>query len=190
MKAWCCIFATFLSRETLYTILKMIKKTIFILLTSIILFLLYVNFAVEGRKDNLMSKLKVFIFDNNSLNVESENNHIINSLKIIDNYDRTLFENGETKNRIQNEYGHTLFNIYLDNEYYAQAGHFKTNWWHTHDYKFIIKKINGRNIIELNIEGPNSTNDNFVKYFEKLENGKTKWTNYDEYGSKTDEWVE
>ena len=168
----------------------MVKKIIFILLTSIILFLFYVNFAFEGRKDNLMSKLKVFIFDNNSLNVESENNHIINSLKIIDNYDRTLFENGETKNRIQNEYGHTLFNIYLDNEYYAKAGHFKTNWWHTHDYKFIVKKINGRNIIKLNIVGPNSTNDNFVKYYEKLENGKTKWTNYDDNGIKTDEWVE
>jgi hypothetical protein len=29
-----------------------------------------------------------------------------------------------------------------------------------------------------------------VKYYEKLENGKTKWTNYNGNGITTNEWIE
>ena len=67
---------------------------IFISLLGIIVLSLYINFYVEGRRDNFFSKVKVFVFDTNSISIESDNNIDIKKLMIKDFQNNILFENG------------------------------------------------------------------------------------------------
>lgn len=137
------------------------KKIILLLLIASASFVIYINYFVEGRKDSFMSKLKVFVFDHNSLEVNCEGTELENQLIIKDNFDRVVYKNSSSASKIKNEYGHTVFYFYLNDSIIARAGHFKTNWWHVHSYTF---NINHDTIIVFNIEGKNRNTDKFVIY--------------------------
>ena len=138
---------------------------ILISLLGIVLLSLYINFYVEGRRDNFFSKVKVFVFDTNSLSVESDKNFDINKIMIKDFQNNILFENGIVKNKIQNEYGDMIFDFYYENKQFARVGHFKTNWWHSHDYYFSLIKKSDSIVIETDFEGANAETGFFINYY-------------------------
>ncbi|WP_445717538.1 hypothetical protein [Flavobacterium sp.] len=77
---------------------------VLISLLGIIMLSLYINYYVEGRKDNFFSKVKVFVFDTNSISIETDKNIDVKKIMIKDFQNNILFENGIVKNKIQNEY--------------------------------------------------------------------------------------
>ena len=76
-----------------------------------------------------------------------------------------LFENGIVKNKIQNEYGDMIFDFYYENKQFARVGHFKTNWWHSHDYYFSLIKKSDSILIETDFEGANAETGFFINYY-------------------------
>ena len=137
------------------------RRIILLLLISSVSFVIYINYFVENNKDSFISKLKVFVFDCNSLEVNCECVELENQFVIKDNFDRVVYKNGSSASKIKNEYGHTVFYFYLNDSIIARAGHFKTNWWHVHNYTFNISRDT---IIDFDIEGKNKNTDKFVIY--------------------------
>ena len=80
---------------------KFVIYFISISLLGIIVLSLYIHFYVEGRRDNFFSKVKVFVFDTNSISIESDNNIDIKKVMIKDFQNNILFENGIVKKKFK-----------------------------------------------------------------------------------------
>lgn len=67
--------------------------------------------------------------------------------------------------KIKNEYGDENFKIYYNKKLIGQAGIFKTNWWHTHDYFFRFFRTKTNISFDFNVKGP----DHKSLYFKHFE---------------------
>lgn len=130
-----------------------------------------VNFQNQG---NLLNKTQSYFFDKNTLNVTGSNIDI--DKVIIESIEsgNVIFKKGNKVSKINNEYGETNFNIFYDNTLIGQAGIFKTNWWHIHDYYFKIIKTDTNIFFNFNVKGPDEKSL-YYKCFE-VDNANNKTT--------------
>ena len=151
------------------TIRTMAKKNIkriigIIAILWLVLLMIKPVFRSYANTDTIANKIGCVIFEFNTINVEVQNDIKLADIKIKAN-NTTVFRKGKQRNRVGQEYGHTILGIYHKNQLIAEVGHFKTNNWFTNGYSFIISKNDNNIIVTHDITGPNSGYDNFQKRY-------------------------
>ncbi|PWJ32898.1 hypothetical protein [Sediminitomix flava] len=167
-----------------------IKTLIIISLVFTIGVCLFVQLEFARNKDTILTKLHVLALNDNNISVDF--NPEINSESIIikDQSGTIIYKNGELVENLHNEYGHVVFSFYTNDTLFAQAGHFKRNWWFTHDYQIQIEKENGDYKINLDINGPEKFQDDFIKYIKESENDSLQYSSYRTNGELINKWIE
>ncbi len=167
LKDWCFKMPNLSYCHTLPPIMK--KKRNIILISVIGLFIVTLLFAkpillTYRNTDTLMNKIGYRLFEFNEINVEVVNDIEINDIEIKHN-STVVFEDGQQKNRIKNDYGHCILKVFYKKILISEIGHFKTNNWFTNNYYFTVSESNGETNVICKIEGPNSGFDTFKKKF-------------------------
>ena len=118
--------------------------------------------------DTILNKIGCRLYELNEINVNVDESIDIDKI-VIKEKDRIVFSKGKQKSKIEQEYGHRILEIYLDNILIAEIGNFNRNNWFSNSYELNIYK---RNTIEVQykIIGPDASNDSFQKRF--LRNSK------------------
>ena len=118
------------------------KKLIFILviLVAFVVSIFLIKVAKVRNQDNLLNRFQCIFFDKNTINVSGINVDLQKIVISSVEEDKIIFKNGQKTSGIKNEYGGDNFKIFYNKKLIGQAGIFKTNWWHTHDYFFEIVK--------------------------------------------------
>lgn len=149
---------------------------------------LFVQLGFVRNKDTVLTKLHVLTFNDNTISVEINPEINPKSLIIKDQSGSVIYKNGQLRENLHNEYGHVLFSFYDDEKIFAQAGHFKRNWWFTHDYQILIEKENGDFKINLDIDGPEKFQDDFIKYIRESENDSIQYSSFRTNGELINKW--
>ena len=158
--------------------MKIRKWIIFLILVSglIICGLIYLRVSARRYKDShcLITQLSSRLFDLNTVNVNTSGDLKKTDFRIINmNSGKVVYEDGCSKKGIKNEYGFCLFNIYYKDSLIFEIGHLKFNNWHTNDYTFDFRSVNGKIDPTLTILGPDSgKGELFYKRFERNESGQ------------------
>ena len=106
----------------------------------LILFFTFKNYNFH-QGDNLLNKLQCMLFEKNTISVTGENIDINKiTIELIEYSQGVVFKNGKKVKRIRNEHGGDNFKVFYDGLLIAQAGIFRSGWWHTHDFFFHIIK--------------------------------------------------
>jgi hypothetical protein len=162
------------------------RKIIFASILGIVLILFFIlskywNFREQYYLTNV---LQCTLFDKNFIFVEGENIDI-NKITIELNNDLQqgiVFKNGKKVKRIKNEYGFESFKIFYDSLLIAQAGIFKTNWWHTHSYFFDVIKKDSTFDFNFKVKGPDSEGLHYSIFTMDKPNKTLTAIGYDENG--------
>jgi hypothetical protein len=146
----------------------MSKRFKYIIGIGIVLILLTVFsrpiFEKFTNTDTIVNKIGCRLFEFNTISVEVDSNINLNEVQIWINK-RNVFKDGKQQNRIGQEYGHNIFEIYYADLLIAEVGHFRRNNWFTNQYAFEISKKGNDFILEHQINGPDAKNDNFQKRY-------------------------
>jgi hypothetical protein len=167
--------------------IKVLTVTAFFLTISVGLF---VQLGFVRNKDTVLTKLHVLAFNDNKLLVDLNPEINPESIIIKDQSGIVIYKNGQLHENLHNEYGHVIFSFYNDDKIFAQGGHFKRNWWFTHDYRILIEKENGDYKIHLDIDGPEKFQDDFIKYIRESENESIQYSSYRTNGELINKWNE
>jgi hypothetical protein len=128
-------------------------------------------FEKFANTDTIANKIGCRLFEFNTISVETDSNLDLQQVQIRINK-RTVFKDGQQQNKIGQEYGHNIFEVYYADLLIAEVGHFRRNNWYTNQYAFEILKMETDFIVEHQISGPDAKNDNFQKryIYEDLKN--------------------
>ena len=151
---------------------------------------LFVQLGFVRNKDTVITKLHVLAFNDNNISVDFNPEINSESITIKDQSGTIIYKNGELVENLHNQYGHVIFSFYTDDTLFAQAGHFKRNWWFTHDYQIQIEKENGDYKINIDISGPEKFQDDFIKYIKESENDSLQYSSYRTSGELINKWKE
>lgn len=151
---------------------------------------LFTQLGFVRNKDTILTKLHVLAFNDNKISVELNPGINPKSIIIRDQSGSVIYKNGQLQENLYNEYGHVIFSFYDDEKIFAQAGHFKRNWWFTHDYQILVEKENGDYKINLNIDGPEKLQDDFIKYIHESENDSIQYSSFRTNGELINKWKE
>ncbi len=121
-------------------------------------------FKTFVNTDTIVNKIGCRLFEFNTILTKTDSNIDLNKVQIKIN-ERIVFKNGQQQNRIGQEYGHSIFQIYYEDLLIAEVGHFKRNNWYTNKYEIEISKKGNNFIVSHKISGPDSKNDNFQKRY-------------------------
>ncbi|MDX2174436.1 MAG: hypothetical protein SFY56_15140 [Bacteroidota bacterium] len=115
---------------------------------------LILNSSHFRNQDTILNRLQCQFFDKNTINVSAGDidldKIVIESLE----ENKVVFKNGKKTSKIKNQYGGDNFKVFYKNKLLGQAGIFKTNWWHTHDYFFKVFKTCTNIAFEFEVIGP------------------------------------
>ena len=136
-------------------------KVVFASLAGILLVLVFFLIFIEPRKhypqNYFFNVLLCTFFDKNNIIVDGENIDINKvTIELMDYPHGIVFKNGKKVKRIKNEYGDNDFKVFYDSLLIAQAGIFKYNWYHTHDYFFYVVKNDSTFDFSFSVKGPDS----------------------------------
>lgn len=128
-------------------------------------------FEKFANTDTIVNKIGCRMFELNTILVETESDFDLKQIQIKIN-NRTVFKDGQQKNKIRQEYGHNIFEIYYADLLIAEVGHFRRNNWYTNQYAFNISKGGTDFIVKHQISGPDASNANYQKryVYEDLKN--------------------
>jgi hypothetical protein len=144
-------------RKRAYSILFIILTT---LTAGVIL-----NSSAFRNKDNILNRIQCIIFNKNTISVSTTKINV-DSIKIESMEEgKVVFKDGKMTSNIKNQYGGDNFKIFYNEKLIGQAGIFKTNWWHTHDYHFNILRTKNNITFYFKVEGPDRKSLYF-KHFE------------------------
>ena len=110
--------------------------------------------------DTILGRISCLINRDNTIQVNSNNIDYQNiEILWLPEYlnSQTVYDKGSNKSKIGHEYGQNYFQVNYDGKQIAKVGHFKTNNWHSHDYKFEILKDGTNYITKFKAIGPNSS---------------------------------
>ena len=94
-------------------------------------------FGLFRNTDTIANKIGCRLFEFNKITVVVNNGMELDDIEIkIGN--SIVFMAGKQVNRIGQEYGHTVFDIYHKELLIAEIGHWKRNNWYTNDYNIEI----------------------------------------------------
>ena len=109
--------------------------------------------------DSILGRISSLINRDNSIHVTTTNIDP-KSIEIIWRPDyldsRIVHKNGVSKSKIGHEYGQNYFQINHNGSNISSVGHFKTNNWHSHNYRFEIVMDQEYYITSFQAIGPNS----------------------------------
>jgi hypothetical protein len=121
-------------------------------------------FKIFVNTNTIVNKIGCRLYEFNTISVETESDFDLKQVEIRIN-DRTVFKDGQQKNKIGQEYGHHIFEVYYSDLLIAEVGHFRRNNWYTNQYVFDISKEEKDFIVKHQISGPDASNDNFQKRY-------------------------
>jgi hypothetical protein len=121
-------------------------------------------FKTFENTDTVANKIGCRLFEFNTISVKTDSNIDLNKIQIKIN-NQIVFKHGQQQNRIGQEYGHNVFDIYYDDLLIAEMGHFRRNNWYTNQYVIEISKNGNNFIVDHLISGPDAKNDNFQKRY-------------------------
>ena len=149
---------------------------------SFLAFLNYSRFPQE-EKFYILNVLQCVLFDKNTILVTGKNIDINKiTVELIDESQGVVFKNGKKVKRIKNEYGGDNFIIFYDSLLIAQAGIFKTNWYHTHTYCFDVVKKDSTFDFNFRVKGANSESLYYRVFAADKQNKTLTTINYDKNG--------
>ena len=124
-----------------------------------------------ANTDTIANKIGCRLFEFNTISVKTDSNLDLKKVQIRINK-RIVFKGGQQQNKVGQEYGHNIFEVYYADLLIAEVGHFRRNNWYTNQYVFEISKKGTDLIVEHLISGPDARNDNFQKryIYEDLKN--------------------
>ena len=96
-------------------------------------------FEIFANTDTIANKIGCRLFEFNTISVETESDIDLKQVQIRIN-NRDVFKDGRQKNKIGQEYGHNIFEVYYADLLIAEVGHFRRNNWYTNQYAFTILK--------------------------------------------------
>lgn len=158
------------------------KKKNYLLLSAIIAtvgvsFYGFKNYALKVKDSHCFTtqiSSKIFDFNTFQLNVDS-NLNLLDFKVVNQNSGNVIFVNGKSKKGIQNDYGHRIFELYINNRKEYEMGHFISDNWVTNDYVLSLRNKDGLVNPDFQIHGKNAYFDDFFyKRFEYDKNGKLK----------------
>lgn len=114
--------------------------------------------------DTLVNKLGCHLYEFNTISVKVNSKIDFNKVQIKINK-RTVFKEGKQQNRIGQEYGHCILEIYHADCLIAEVGHFKRNNWYTNQYAFEVSKRGTDFIVMCQINGPDSQYNRFQRKY-------------------------
>ena len=107
------------------------------------------NIYVQAEKPLNKEKIKIK-FGFSSLKRETDEELFIDFEK---DWSVIIFDNGNLKNEMPNEYGENDFLITYDDKYYLSFRQFKLNRRHQHDYYFKFYEKHNHVFVKINIKG-------------------------------------
>lgn len=127
-------------------------------------------FGLFRNTDTLINKIGCRIFEFNKIQVKIEGDIKLDNIEIKKG-NTVVFSNGKQINKVGQEYGHTLLDIYHNDTLISEIGNWNRNNWYTNDYDIFISK--NANSLEVNytIVGPDGKNDNFQKRYVRDQEG-------------------
>lgn len=109
--------------------------------------------------DSILGRISCVMNRDNTIEVNSKDIDI-NNIMILWQPDfldsQIVYKDGSCKSKIGYEYGQNYFQVNYNGIQISKVGHFKTNNWHSHDYKFEIRKDDRNYITKFKAIGPNS----------------------------------
>ncbi|HRX13294.1 MAG TPA: hypothetical protein P5210_16640 [Draconibacterium sp.] len=138
-----------------------------ILIIGILSFYGFKNYAEKVKdKHCLATQISSRIFDFNTFELKVDSTLNLSDFKVVNqNSGKTIFENGESRKGIKNEYGHCTFELFWKGKEVYEFGHFKMNNWNTNKYELNIGMENNELKPSLEIYGPDSKKADL--YFKK-----------------------
>ena len=108
---------------------KRVKYIVGALILAMVIFpkSLFIPFV---NTDTIINKIGCRLFELSSIRVITDTNLDLGKIQIKIGK-QVVFSNGQQRNRIGQEYGHTLLDVFYDNLLIAEIGHFKRNNWYT-----------------------------------------------------------
>lgn len=144
------------------------KRLKYIIGTGVVLICLIIFsesiFEKFKNTDTVANKIGCRLFEFNTISVKTDSDLDLNEVQIKIR-ERMVFKDGQQQNRIGQEYGHNIFEIYYSGLLIAEVGHFRRNNWYTNLYTFEISKNGNDFIVAHQIGGPDAQNDNFQKRY-------------------------
>jgi hypothetical protein len=113
------------------------RKGAFLILFIILTILtagLILNSNAFRNQDTILNRIQCMFFNKNTISISATDINpdsiVIESIE----ENKVVFKGGKMISKIKNQYGGDNFNILYNKKLLGQAGIFKTNWWHTHEY--------------------------------------------------------
>jgi hypothetical protein len=155
-----------------------IRKLIigFLIVFGLVIFgLIFLRLSAHRYKDShcLITQLSSRFFDLNNVRIHVSDNLKTTDFKIKNrNSGKFVFENGQSRKGITNEYGICSFNVYYKDSLLFEIGHEKLSDWHTNDYSFDFKLTSDTINPTLIITGLDNDKGNlYYKRFDRNESG-------------------
>lgn len=134
------------------------KKIAIIVLSLCFLFGIKQGLKTFRNTDTLLGRISALVNRDNSIKLSSKTLDL-DQFSIVWKPElatqKIIYANGEKADKIGYEYGKNTFVIMKDEKEMAQANHFKTNNWHSHDYHFNIEQIENAYVFRFEASGPN-----------------------------------
>ena len=159
------------------TVLNM--KKISITLIILLMCILTLKFVSKpfANSDTIMGRISNILNKNNKIElkcIDFYKKDVSITWKSEDFEQKFIIKNGRKINEMRYDYGPNRFSIQLSNGLIFNVGHFKTNCWHSHRYKFeITKKDDGYKIIFI-ANGPDYERDELMFDLSGIRNGIVK----------------
>lgn len=91
--------------------------------------------------DNVFCKFGTSLFDKNTYKIKG-NEDVLSGLDVIwmseQHQGQLLIRKGRVEGSIKDDYGKNIFHVLYDGCQVIELYHYKTNWWHVHDYIFEV----------------------------------------------------
>ena len=155
------------------------KKLLFIFILLVIGFFAFQQYAKTLKNEECMTtRIASKLFDFNTFQLYVDANLDINDFQVINlNSGNTIFENGQSRSGIDNDYGRNSFAVYYQSIPILETGVFKYNNWYANDYKLYLRKSWAGIIAELKVFGPSSEEPVWYKVL-----NDTRYQIYEENG--------
>ena len=149
--------------------LNMIKNLLFILCFSLLCFFLILKFGSFGQdieNNSILGRLSALFFPEGTVQIQAGKNINLQELSIWFKSEsvkkwRILYKNGKQVSRIPNSYGFNMLDVFYKGKFLGRANIYKTNWYHSDYFDFIIQNSNGDINVKFKVHGPDGPG-NFV----------------------------
>jgi len=137
------------------------KKWIVIIVVTILSVIMILKFVSKPyvNSDAILGRVSNVLNDNNKISLSChgiDSDRINITWKTDSEKPKLIIKNGKKVGKIGYAYGPNKFVIELEDDLEIVLNHFKTNNWHSHEYKIILSRKNEKYKVEFAAIGPDS----------------------------------